>query len=286
MADLAFTAAPLVLNGINYGAKHFDEFYPPSHEGSRHREDRALATRRTMEEQGYVLRRRHDVASDEEIVETVRHRGEMLPRRPGSRHVRGRRSLGGDNLRGEAEAGALVKYRQRDGDDDDASNSEASIPPRLGSSTDEEKQIRKMKRKKWITAALASVATIHAAQKVYTSIENHDKRIREVERGELSPQEAKKKQRSARWQDAAALGIAALGIHGAVSEWREVTEEHARHQELMETKEEHHRRRLEHERRRRAREQQTGFYKGRDGKWYYDGPGPQSLSSGGDSQSD
>ncbi|RMD44243.1 hypothetical protein DV735_g920, partial [Chaetothyriales sp. CBS 134920] len=254
-----YSIDPSRCRGINWGAEHFDSVWDPAKgkwQKSRGREDRAVATRRTMEEQGYVLRRRRDVAPDEEIVETVRHRGELLPRRPGSRPGPARRSSADDLGGGGSEAGALVRYRQRR-QQDDASDSEASVPSRsrvrakstLGSSTDEAKQIRKMKRKKWVTAALASVATIHAAQKVYSSIENHDKRIREVERGELSPQEAKKKQRSAHWQDAAALGIAALGIHGAISEWRE-----------------------------------TGFYKGRDGRWYFDGAGPQSLSSGGDSQ--
>ncbi|RMZ91687.1 hypothetical protein DV736_g1110, partial [Chaetothyriales sp. CBS 134916] len=321
MGEVALHAAPLVFNGISLGAEHFDTIWDPAkHKWKKVRglspaEDPALLDSRTMEEKGYVLRRRCDVAPDEEIVATVRHRGEVLPRRPASRREPPRRSSAGDMRRaglgaaaGGGAAGALVPYRD-DRQRDDASDSEASIPPRsrarakstssrsktsryrrrsssssssassLGSSTDEEKQIRKMKHKKWITATLASVATIHAAQKVYSSIENHDKRIREVERGTLSPQSAAKKQSSARWQDAAAIGIAALGIRGAISEWKEVSEEHAHHKELMQVKEEHHKKRVEHERRRRAR-QQNGYYKGRDGKWYYDGPEPQSLSSG------
>jgi hypothetical protein len=148
----------------------------------------------------------------------------------------------------------------------------------LLSSTEEEKRIHKMQRKKWITAALASVATIHAASKVYSSIESHDKRMEKVREGKLSPEEAHKQQRAARWQDAAAIGIAALGIKGAVGEWNEVSEEHSQHKELLEQKEEHHKRRLERERRARAREH-GGYYKGRDGRWYYDGPKPQSSES-------
>jgi hypothetical protein len=207
---------------------------------------------------------------------------------------------------GGAAAGALVPYRNHG---DDHSDSEGSVPPRsrirakstsgrsqasrrrrgsssssssssssLGSSTDEEKQIHKMQRKKWITAALASVATIHAAQKVYSSIENHDKRIMDVQAGKLSPEDAHKKARSSRWQDAAAIGIAALGIRGAISEWNEVTEEHQQHRELMEKKEMHHKKRLEAERRQRAK-LRGGYYKGRDGSWYYDGPLPQASES-------
>lgn len=131
-----------------------------------------------------------------------------------------------------------------------------------------------MRRKKWITAAFASVATVHAASKVYSSIEKHDKRILEVQAGTLSPEEAHKKARSARWQDAAAIGIAALGIKGAISEWHEVQEEHAEHQKKLEESREHHKRRLEHQKRAKAREH-GGYYKGRDGSWYYDGPAQQ-----------
>jgi hypothetical protein len=122
------------------------------------------------------------------------------------------------------------------------------------------------------------VATIHAASKVYSSIENHDKRIESVKQGTLSPEEAHKQQRSARWQDAAAIGIAALGIKGAVSEWNEVSSEHMHHKEMLQQREEHHKKRMEKERRRRAKEA-GGYYKGRDGNWYYDGPQPQSSDS-------
>ena len=325
MADAAMQAAPLVLNGMNMGAQHFEKIWDPAKHkynkarGNVEKEDKGIRDFRTMEEKGYVLRRRRDVGSDEEIVETVRHKGEVLGRRPG-RPSYNRRASSADGLRsaglgaaaGGAAAGAMVPYR--DGDrqvsrrNDYGSDSEGSVPPRsrvrakstagrskasrrrrgsssssssdssLGSSTDEEKQVRKMQRKKWITAALASVATIHAAQKVYSSIESHDKRIQEVQAGKMSPEEAHKKQRSARWQDAAAIGIAALGIRGAISEWNEVQEEHAHHKELMEMKEEHHKKRLEAERRKRAKER-GGYYKGRDGNWYYDGPQPQSSDS-------
>src|ERR1700761_7322433 len=276
--------------------------------------DPDLFDKRTMEEKGLVLRRRREVGSDEEIVEVVRHRGETLPRRPGrprpqrrSSSMHNARTLGAAGA--GAGAGALVAYnrgRDRDRDrgrDDNYYDSEGSVPPRsrtraksssgrshrkrsssssssssLVSSTEEEKTIRKMQRKKWITAALASVATIHAASKVYSSIESHDKRMEKVREGKMSPEEAHKQQRASRWQDAAAIGIAALGLKGAVSEWNEVSEEHSQHKELLSQKEEHHKRRLERERRARAQEH-GGYYKGRDGNWYYDGPDPQSSES-------
>lgn len=313
-------ALAIGFNATKMGAQNFDNIWDPAKAKYRklknpeaYRDDPDVNDRRIMEERGLVLRRRRDVGSDEEVVETVRHRGEVLPRRPGRPRYDSRRASSLDGLRdkgvaagaGGAAAGALVPYRGSQ----DHSDSEGSVPPRsrirakstsgksrasrrrrgsssssssdtssLGSSTDEEKQIHKLQRKKWITASLASIATIHAAQKVYKSIESHDKRIIDVQNGKMSPEEAHKKARSARWQDAAAIGIAALGIRGAISEWNEVTEEHAQHKEMMEMKEAHHRKRLEAERRKRAKEK-GGYYKGRDGQWYYDGPMPQGSAS-------
>lgn len=311
---MAEQALGLTLNAVPMVIKHGDKVWDPvQHRYRKMRgrvpeEDGDIYDRRTMEEKGLVLRRRRDVNSDEEIVEVVRHKGDVLPRRP--RH-NDRRASSMDN-RGMAAgaagagagAGAMVPYRDRRGDD--YYDSEGSVPPRsrvraksssgrsrrrrgsssssssssssLDSSTEEEKKCKKVARKKWITAALASVATIHAASKVYSSIENHDKRIESVRQGTLSPEEAHKQQRSARWQDAAAIGIAALGIKGAVSEWNDVSSEHMHHKEMLQAREEHHKKRLERERRRRAKES-GGYYKGRDGNWYYDGPQPQSSDS-------
>ncbi|OAL33590.1 hypothetical protein AYO20_07097 [Fonsecaea nubica] len=307
-------ALGLGLNGVNLALTHHDKVIDPLHRrykkmrGDVPQPDPDLYDRRTMEEKGLVLRRRRDVASDEEIVEVVRHKGDILPRRPGRSEQRQRatsmhtgRDIGAGAAAG-AGAGALIAHRDRDRHRDDYYESEGSVPPRsrvraksssgrsrrhrssssssssLLSSTEEEKNIRKMQRKKWLTAALASVATIHAASKVYSSIESHDKRMEKVREGKMSPEEAHKQQRASRWQDAAAIGIAALGLKGAVSEWNELSEEHNQHKELLSQKEEHHKKRMERERRRRARER-GGYYKGRDGNWYYDGPEPQSSES-------
>ena len=312
-------ALGLGLNAVNLGITHQDKVFDPLHRrykkmrGQVPQTDPKLFERRTMEEKGLVLRRRRDVGSGEEIVETVRHRGEVLSKRPGRpRPQPNRRSSSMNNARtagaagAGAGAGALVAYnRGRDQNRDRESyyDSEGSVPPRsrraksssgrsrrrrgsssssssssIVSSTEEEKSIRKMQRKKWITGALASVATIHAASKVYSSIESHDKRMEQVREGKMSPEDAHKQARASRWQDAAAIGIAALGIKGAVGEWNEVTEEHSQHRELLTQKEEHHKQRMERERRRRAKER-GGYYKGRDGYWYYDGPMPQSSDS-------
>ncbi|EXJ96035.1 hypothetical protein A1O1_01161 [Capronia coronata CBS 617.96] len=310
---MAEQALGLGLTAVPVAIKHHEKVWDPIHHrykkmrGQLPKEDEDIYEQRTMEEKGLVLRRRRDVAPDEKIVEVVRHRGEVLPRRPGQRRrassMNNDRALVGGAAAG-AGAGAYGHYRDRR--DSYYDDSEGSVPPRsrvraksasgrsrrgrkssgssssssssLPSSTEEEKNCRKLKRKKWVTAALASVATIHAASKVYSSIEAHDKRMEKVREGTLSPEDAHKQQRASRWQDAAAIGIAALGIKGAVGEWNEVTEEHAQHKQMLLDREEHHKKRLERERRQRARER-GGYYKGRDGHWYYDGAVPQSSSS-------
>ena len=231
------------------------------------------------DDRGLVLKRRSEVQSDEEIVEHIpRANRQALVRRTSSMdrgnydydRSDGRydRRMGAYRGGGAAAAGAAGAGYDSD--------SEGSVPPRsragrgrakstqarskrssssssssdLGSSTDDERRVKKAQRKKWITGALAGVATIHAAAKVYTSLESHDKRIEQVRTGEISPEEAHKKQTASRWQDAAAVGIAALGIKGAVSEWGEMQEQQHEHQEIMKSREERHKKRMERERKR------------------------------------
>lgn len=285
---------------IEFGLDHNEQIYdnaPRVYKHGKKRYDRmrgknksiydeTVSDPRAMEERGLVLRKRSEVQSDEEVVEVVRHRGQRLSKRPGME----RRASSMDNPRDGGGRGRDNDRRvgpYRGGAGGAGDDSEGSVPPQnrvgrrrakstggkgnrssssstsssaLGSTTDDEKKTRKMKRKKWITAGLAGVATIHAASSLYSSVENHDKRILAVEAGELSPEEAHKKQRAARWQDAASIAIAALGIKGALSEWKEVQEQRHEHAELMENQEERHKKRLEHERRKRARENHQGYY--------------------------
>ena len=111
------------------------------------------------------------------------------------------------------------------------------------SSSEDERRTKKMKGKEYLTGALAAVATIHAAHSVYSSMEARDKRHKEVEEGKMTAEDARKKKNKARLQDAAAIGIAALGIKSAYSEWQEVQENR---QELAEAQEE---RKKNHEKR-------------------------------------
>ena len=89
---------------------------------------------------------------------------------------------------------------------------------------DFDKKKKHMRGKELLTAGLATIATIHAAHGVYSSMEAHEKRHKLVQEGEMTPEEARKKQTKAWVQDAAAVGIAALGIKGAFSEWKEMNE--------------------------------------------------------------
>lgn len=150
----------------------------------------------------------------------------------------GRRSKGKKSSKGDG-----VDHRNRDIAEGNrsASDSESS----LGSSTDDEKRIKKMRGKQLITAGLATVATIHAAHNVYQSMEKREARHKAVQEGDMTPEEARKLKAKAVLQDAASVGIAALGIKGAFSEIKEANEMRHECKELREKKEERHKKRLE-----------------------------------------
>lgn len=122
-------------------------------------------------------------------------------------------------------AGAERRNQQQDKRD----SSEGSV-----STTDMEIQRKHMRGKELVTAGLAAVATIHAAHGVYSSIVASEKRHKQVEEGEISPEEARKRKSKNRLQDVAAVGIAALGIKSAFSEWKEMNEQRNTIHELEE----------------------------------------------------
>ena len=131
----------------------------------------------------------------------------------------------------------------RKGGDGKRSSSSSSSSD-VCSSSEDERRTRRMKGKEYLTAGLAAVATIHAAHSVYSSMEARDKRHMEVMKGEMSPEEARKKKNKARIQDAAAIGIAALGIKGAYSEWQEVQENRQELAEQLEERKKRHEKRM------------------------------------------
>ncbi|KAJ4367343.1 hypothetical protein N0V83_006924 [Neocucurbitaria cava] len=93
------------------------------------------------------------------------------------------------------------------------------------STTDMEEERKKLRGKELLTAGLATVATIHAAHGVYSSMVASENRRKLVSEGEMSPEEARKRKSKNMLQDAAAVGIAALGIKSAYSEWKEMNEQ-------------------------------------------------------------
>lgn len=118
----------------------------------------------------------------------------------------------------------------------------------LGDSSEDERARKKATGTQLLTAGLATVATIHAAHNVYQSMEKRDERHKALEEGDISAGQARRERNKARLQDAASISIAALGIKGAVSEWKEMKEK--RH-EALELKEKQRRHREKREARRR-----------------------------------
>ncbi|PBP26879.1 hypothetical protein BUE80_DR002235 [Diplocarpon rosae] len=147
----------------------------------------------------------------------------------GSRSAGSRRGNGGHKSRDIAEGKREPGY-----------DSESS----LGSSSGDEKRVKKMKGKQLLTAGLATVATIHAAHNVYQSMEKRDARHKAVAEGDMTPEEARKLKAKATLQDVASVGIAALGIKGAFSEIKEANQVRHECKELREKKEERHQKRL------------------------------------------
>ncbi|KAJ4224124.1 hypothetical protein NW759_005790 [Fusarium solani] len=163
---------------------------------------------------------------------------------------------------------------RRRGGRSDYSSSESD----LGDSDEDERRAKKMRGKQLVTTGLAAVATIHAAHEVYSSMEKRKARRKAVNEGRLSESEAKKLKTKAIMQDAASVGIAALGIKGAISEMKEV--KHLTH-ECKEFKQEKARR---HEKRvqRRMRAQSVGGQRRAD-SW---APSSRGRSDGYDSDTE
>lgn len=105
--------------------------------------------------------------------------------------------------------------------------------------SDDEKTLKKGRKKLLLTGGLATVATIHAAHSVYQSMEKREARRHALKEGEISGAQAKQLKNKNRFQDAAALGIAALGMKGAYSEWHETQETRKEHKEEREKRDRH-----------------------------------------------
>lgn len=136
-----------------------------------------------------------------------------------SRDVGRNRSMNGskapptNTARGERGVGSTRGFHSSSESDSD-----------LGDSSDEKQKRKKMNREMLLTSSLATVATIHAAHGVYHGIHKRKERMQQVKDGEITAEEARKRRIKANTMDAFNVGIAALGIKGAYSEWKEVHE--------------------------------------------------------------
>lgn len=242
------------------------------------REDRSRSRRRSMSRDSYDSRdespRRRQRSRSRSVVDTAR-RGlakigfgkkdddsDVGSRRSGrggrysdddddddyySRDGRGARGAGRrhdsyDDDRSVARGG---RERSRGGAPKSRASSRGSLSSSdLGDSDEDEKRAKKMRGKQILTTGLAAVATIHAAHNVYQSMEKRNARHKAVKAGKLSPEEAKKLKSKALLQDAASVGIAALGIKGAISEMKEAREMSHELAEWREEKETRHNKRM------------------------------------------
>lgn len=155
-----------------------------------------------------------------------------------------RRDRGYDDRYGRDRSPQHTHLRGGGGDGGDGVTGESSSSDDDISSEEDRRTETKMHRKEYLTAGLASVATIHAAHSVYKSVDARKKRAKLVKSGVMSPEEAHQLKNKARLQDAAAVGIAALGIKGAVGEWKEMHEQREKCREFERERAERHEKRL------------------------------------------
>lgn len=94
--------------------------------------------------------------------------------------------------------------------------------------TNDDRHASHLKHKQAALTFLAAIATINAADTIYSSVKDHQRQRAAVKTGKMTEEEAHKTRKRARLKDCAALGIAVIGVQGAwegVQEAKEVKEE-------------------------------------------------------------
>ncbi|KAL4893928.1 hypothetical protein BDV59DRAFT_18689 [Aspergillus ambiguus] len=91
-------------------------------------------------------------------------------------------------------------------------------------STDEDRRHRKLTRDTLVASGLATVATIHAAHGLHESMEKHKRTAQMLREGDISPDEARRRRLKGNLSDVASVGLAALGVKGAVAQWKHANE--------------------------------------------------------------
>ncbi|KAH0537628.1 hypothetical protein FGG08_005579 [Glutinoglossum americanum] len=94
------------------------------------------------------------------------------------------------------------------------------------SSTDEEKMRRKLRGKELIQAGVATVASIHAAHNLYESMESRKEWQEALQDGEVTHEQARRAKAKGNMKDAASVGLAVYGVHGALKSWEAMKSRH------------------------------------------------------------
>ena len=97
------------------------------------------------------------------------------------------------------------------------------------SSSDEERQLKKMQRNQLLLGVPATATTNYAAHLAHKNRERRRERKKVLAEGEISPEGVKNEGNHARLKDATFVGIAALGVRSAVKEWKETKEKKTRY---------------------------------------------------------
>jgi len=149
------------------------------------------------------------------------------------------RSVGpsGDKLKPPPSGYTYDKSPRQNGDPETDSESD------LGSSSEDEAVKMKSRKRLALSGGLATVATIHAGHSVYESMEKREVRKRALRNGTIDKEEAAKNKSKDRLQDAASIGLAALGLKSAYSEWKSIKEQNDEYQGDLEKRKRHARKR-------------------------------------------
>ena len=91
--------------------------------------------------------------------------------------------------------------------------------------------------KQILAGALATIATVHAGNKIHGSYQASIKRRKDVKSGKMTQEESDVAKNKARMQDATALVVAGFGIKGAMSQWKGVKEHHDGYKEMKDARE-------------------------------------------------
>lgn len=176
--------------------------------------------------------------------------------------VRQDRSADGNNqqhARRDRRQSEAARSESEDSDGRSSSSSDVSV----GSSEDE-RRARKLKYGIPLTAGIAAVATIHAANSIYKSKAAHDKRVEQVRHGEITPEEAKKLQRKGYLNDAAKIGLSALSLQAVKGKWTEVEENRKQYQNHKQERRRRHEKRVQKADKARSRNAETPDGRDRD----------------------